>query len=233
MSTRLVVPKNIKEWTDLLISRGDASPRSFLYVALIKLCQLRHDVAKDTPKLDRADVRAAALSIEAELAMWEHNLPDEWRYNIHYGLEDSEHVFNGIYHTTIDYSSTNTWNQYRYGRILTHQIILNHLPTDVTSPPSAIVAFSRQVVYQMSLDIAASVPFLLGLIKPSENLLPDLRIDGGVFLLYPLAVAAGTASMLDKKLFNWICGRLRYIGEVLGVFQGIAVEKRMHDLYHQ
>jgi hypothetical protein len=239
LNSQLHVPPIISEWTTYMTEiLGDRTPPSLLSPVMIRLCALRADVhCRTFPPSESAAILAEALSIEADLAAWERNLPESWIFETHYGHIKSEHIFRGKYHTYVDFFTAVTWNNYRFVRMLTHETILKHLPVTVSLSlnPSPVIEFSSELIYHLALDIAASTPFLLGSI-PFDDKKPDSgfcegnpKVDGGVFLLFPLAVAASTGKKDDPELFDWICDRYEYIWQKLGISQGHYLGKRLRD----
>lgn len=177
--------------------------------------------------------------VDQEAVNWMKGLPDFWQYktvswedHVPNGDYSKAEVFPGRVDVYTDFWISSVWNSCRTARLILASIIVRCAawvcsPVDYRTTPEYATA-ARTCVDTIT-DIIASVPYNLGwhLNKPhimqkanlgqfacgEENTLKGLA---GYFLTWPLACLNGQDYTTDAQR-AWVHGRLKYIGDELGV----------------
>lgn len=198
-------------------------------------------VLKRTPEnidLVLAMIRRAQ-SIDQEAVGWMESLPDMWQYkalcwesNVPDGDYSRAEVFPGRVDVYKDFWIASVWNMVRTARILLMTSVVRCTawvchPVNYRTTPEYLTA-SRTAV-DMITDIIASVPYHLGWHAKKRALFDDMELSGfacgeedstkglpGYFLTWPLAVIMSQDLLTDAQR-QWVSGRLRYIGDDLGL----------------
>ncbi len=180
-----------------------------------------------------------AQALDQELVNWMASLPDNWGYRT---LCWEDHVPNGDYAKAEtfpgridvynDFWIASVWNLARTTRLILASIAVRCAawvcaPVDYRTTPE--YATAARVCVEMITDILASVPYHLGWHTKRRHLFQSHDLSGfacgddnsmkglaGYFLTWPLAIVMGQDYITDAQRV-WVQGRLRYIGDELGV----------------
>lgn len=180
-----------------------------------------------------------AQALDADCAKWIENIPDHYRYktlcwedHVPGGDYARAEVFPGRVDVYQDFWIASVWNMLRVARIIIHSVLVRCAawvvaPTDYRTTPE--YAASTRVCGEMITDIIASVPYHLGWHSKRRHLFNNDELSGficgeedsmkglaGYFLTWPLACINGQDYVSDVQR-RWIIGRLRYIGDELGI----------------
>lgn len=175
----------------------------------------------------RDDLTSFELSIKAN-----YNIQTVINRKGSSGFLPPEFVYGDNFHIFPDFYAVNLWNGYRAGRITLSGTIfpaffeLEALSSPTNPLPCEIyekIEQERRDMRQIALDICASVPFSLEMVRWDLGVLTVNPAGacalGGFLLLWPLYLAAEAAhDMPDVRL--WIIGRLEYITHTFGINQG-------------
>jgi hypothetical protein len=115
-------------------------------------------------------ILAQALELDAKFESMFSDVPPSWAYQTVYTNADPDIVFCGYYHVYHDFLAAQIWNGMRTFKILLNETIRNVLLANFFSEPTQITSQeyvaqyekSTRVLYQMQLDILASVPQHVG-----------------------------------------------------------------------
>lgn len=181
------------------------------------------------------EVLGEAISMDSKLQSWNYNLSEPYRYmelsiaetpfqqqpNLLPMQPKNVHVYHDIWMASL-------WNHYRFVRIRLLQTLTDcESRLNLTERPEAQMYGSNtnrttweDTLVKMVDDICASVPFLMGDIDAQGNL---KRGSGGIalggyFLLWPLHIAS-SVKIISMEQREWIRGRLRHLGTVMGINQ--------------
>lgn len=213
----------------------------------IKAGELRAEVTKLMTTLARtpenielmlALIRRAQL-IDQEAVMWLKDLPPGWRHktvawedNVPGGDYSKAEVFPGRVDMYPDFWIASVTNMCRTSRLIMASIIVRCAawvcsPVDYRTTPEYATA-ARTCVDVMT-DIIASVPYHLGWHLTRKDIIARHDLSGfacgseevvkglsGYFLTWPLACVHSQDYATDAQR-AWVCGRLKYIGNELGV----------------
>jgi hypothetical protein len=148
--------------------------------------------------------------------------------------------YRGLIHLYNSTFACNTWNNYRYTRILTHDIILGELrklvhesgDTSVTRDIWHEFSRSRDLIRQLASDICATVPFQFGLVNPkNKDGIDPTSIKspiGGFTLLFPLYVAASVDGP-GSPTCDWAISTLTIIARAMGIDQALALVEMLQS----
>ena len=111
-----------------------------------------------------------ALELDDTFASMFSDVPPLWEYQTVYTDADPDIVFSGYYHVYPDFLAAQMWNGMRVFRTMLNQMVRKTMLAHFLSEPTqsfsqeyvAQYRKSSQVLYQMQLDILASVPQHLG-----------------------------------------------------------------------
>jgi len=181
-----------------------------------------------------------AQSVDREIAEWMRALPENWRSrtlcwqpmlppDADYAKAE---VFPGrvdVYH---DFWMASVWNNARTARLILMSLTVRCAawacsPVDYRTTPE--YAGAARIAIDMITDILASVPYHLGWHVKRKQVLEGQTETGfacgeddgmkglaGYFLTWPLACTMIQDYLTDNQR-RWVQGRLRYIGDELGV----------------
>ena len=220
----------------------------------LKASELRTEVSRMTASLSRTpdniDLMLAmmrrAQSIDQEVVGWMENLPPAWHFktvcwedHVPGGDYTKADVFPGRVDIYSDFIISAVWNMARTARLLLTSVVVRCAawvcsPVDYRTTPEYATA-SRACVDVVS-DIIASVPYHLGW-HTRRRLFDDHHLSGfvcgeedatkslaGYFLTWPLSCVLALDYTTDPQR-QWVIGRLRYIGDTLGVQYAHAISK--------
>ncbi|KHN98693.1 uncharacterized protein MAM_03155 [Metarhizium album ARSEF 1941] len=188
------------------------------------------------------DTIQTCKSLDKEVVVWLRELPEEyvWKavawepYNPKCDYSKAE-VFPGRIDTYADLWVVNFWNVMRCMRIILASLTIRctawiDFPADYRT--TAEYATTVRTCVEAISDIIASVPYQMGLFSKRNDLQKaathsvfgcgeDTSEKGlaGYFLLWPLACIQGQDYLTDSQRI-WVKGRLKSIGNTLGVRYG-------------
>ncbi|KAJ8059008.1 hypothetical protein OCU04_011988 [Sclerotinia nivalis] len=227
-------PPFIRGWSKYALqfqSPNDAHA-TLLSEQVMEFCDLRATMSSFHDHSNAENIIKAALAIDSKLVEWAFTCPPESMFYKTLTLRQrSEGVFSDYYHIYDSIWAAALWNHYRCARILINEIVyvqLTHLqytqpelfvlgPRNPTFSDSQLET-STTTIIQLSHDICASVPFMLGYKEGGEVSLSSAKAVSGNLLLWPLYTAACTAVVSDM-MCHWVAGRLRVISDIMGIKQ--------------
>ncbi|RYP02710.1 hypothetical protein DL765_010698 [Monosporascus sp. GIB2] len=213
----------------------------------IKTAELRAKVTSLLPALQRTpenieimlDVIRRCQTVDQEAVSWINNLPEHWQYktvawenHVPNGDYSKAEVFPGRVDIYADIYIASVWNMTRVARIILHSMIVRCAawvcaPVDYRTTPE--YATAARVCVEINTDIIACVPYYLGWHLKRGDVVQRAQLGdfacgegGGVkalagyFLAWPLLSVSALDYTTDAQR-AWISGRLRYIGDELGV----------------
>jgi hypothetical protein len=186
------------------------------------------------------DLIRRAHVVDGELIIWMRSLPEQYQYKtvtwedkVPNGDYAKAEVFPGRVDVYQDFWTASVWNMARVSRLALHSTIVRCAawvcsPVDYRTTPHYAAA-ARDCV-EIITDVIASVPYHLGWHLKRRDLLlhrPDISSFAcgeeesqkglaGYFLTWPLTCIQGQDYTTDAQR-AWIIGRLRYIGDELGI----------------
>ncbi|KAK6854725.1 hypothetical protein PG990_008187 [Apiospora arundinis] len=214
---------------------------------MIKTGELRAEVTRLMNSMVRSPENVEIMlnmirrcqTVDQEAVNWMRNVPDHWHWktvawedNVPGGDYSRAEVYPGRVDVYRDFYIASVWNMTRTARLILASLIVRSAawvcaPIDFRTTPEYATA-SRTCMDTIT-DIIASVPYHLGwhLNKPhiaaranlgtfacgEEDALKSLA---GYFLTWPLSCVMGQDYTTDNQR-AWTVGRLRYIGNDLGV----------------
>ncbi|KAM0811967.1 putative Zn(2)-C6 fungal-type domain-containing protein [Seiridium cardinale] len=180
-----------------------------------------------------------AQMMDQEAVQWMNNVPGYWQFktvhwetNVANGDYANAEVYPGRVDLYTDFWIASVWNLCRTSRLINASLVVRCAawvcsPVDYRTTPEYATA-ARTCVETIN-DIIASVPYHLGwhlkrkeflerknlgqFACGEENVLKGLA---GYFLTWPLACVHGQDYTTDTQR-TWVHGRLKYIGDELGV----------------
>ncbi|KAI0156324.1 hypothetical protein BJ166DRAFT_354296 [Pestalotiopsis sp. NC0098] len=180
-----------------------------------------------------------AQMVDQEAVNWMNNLPDFWQYKtVHWetsvpnGDYANAEIYPGRVDLYTDFWIASVWNLCRTSRLINASLIVRCAawvcsPVDYRTTPEYATA-ARTCVETIS-DIIASVPYHLGWHLKKKEFLTRKNLGqfacgeedalkglAGYFLTWPLACVHCQDYTTDTQR-TWVHGRLRYIGDDLGV----------------
>ncbi|TGO36881.1 hypothetical protein BHYA_0112g00200 [Botrytis hyacinthi] len=228
------IPPFIREWSKYALqfqSRNDAHATN-LSEQVMEFGDLRATMSSFHDYRNAMKIIKAALVIDSKLVEWAFNCPPECMFYRTLTLRQmSDGVFSDHYHIYDSIWAAALWNHYRCVRILINEVIyvqLTHLRNiqpelfdqELRNPifSDSQLEISTTAVIQLSHDICASVPFMLGYMEGREVTLNSAKGVSGNLLLWPLYTAACTPLVSDM-MSHWVAGRLRVISDIMGIKQ--------------
>ena len=185
---------------------------------------------------------------ESELLTWRNEFHSRASYNIVRLDHPTEEVYANYYHQYQNVHQAISWNHWRSLRILVHEFLVTQISglyyerymADFGPRPqmsttaykhtnmsedfkySALFRRSHRVLQAMPNDICASIPYYLSYNtnkSPWDGVTsPPVALARGNMLLWPLYMA-GQMAAVDDSLRQWTVGRLRKIGDRMGIKQ--------------
>ena len=200
-----------------------------------KMLSILRDTAPSTNRIK--DITLEAVNLDADLAAWPQNIPEEWSFSIHsvkgsnlvesdFLDENSVHIYTTVSHATI-------WNQYRAVRIIANSIYMQLLCLTYSTPHEFVKAqleACRENIASLAADVCDSLPFFFYAftsIKPSsaldltkiENVITYTKREIGPmianFTAWSLTVAVSTEPVPDVQK-QWLRQKLRTIASIAG-----------------
>jgi len=129
-------------------------------------------------------------------------------------------VWGSEYHIYKDVSCVHQLNIYRASRLMLNDRLIVHSSANLYN--SAMIAqyeLSQATVSELSLEILASVPFILGVRHDSVI---DPPASGAFAIVWHLFIVA-SAKDTSYPMRHWITDRLAVIGRTLGFHKAIAL----------
>ncbi|CRG88772.1 hypothetical protein PISL3812_05806 [Talaromyces islandicus] len=207
---------------------------------LPEVCDLRirHE---NNLKTIQTDLLSRSFALDSKIAALENTFPPESMYRIvaatpgqSFQVKGSSRIFplDGSYHIYAHWFLPNMWNNYRYARILTNEIILNQLKlmtvhqdgaksTVPTQEFKDICYRSCTLTRKLAHDICATVPYMLGLID-DHNKGQTKSAAGKLTLLFPLYVAANVDGP-GSVMCDWAQDCLTKLGRGMGIDQALIL----------
>ncbi|KAF7896748.1 uncharacterized protein EAF01_009151 [Botrytis porri] len=228
------IPSFIRDWSTYALqfqSPNDAHATT-LSEQVMEFGNLRATMSSFHDYRNAEKVIKAALVIDSKLVEWAFTCPLECMFYKTLTLRQrSDGVFSDHYHIYDSIWAAALWNHYRCVRILINEVVyvqLTHLRNiqpelfdlDLRNPifSDSQLEISTTAVIQLSHDICASVPFMLGYTEGGEVTLNSAKAVSGNLLLWPLYTAACTPLVSDM-MCHWVAGRLRVISDIMGIKQ--------------
>jgi hypothetical protein len=214
----------------------------------IRVAELRATNDKVTTQLSRTAVNyekvlrllRQAESLDEEYKEWFESLKGVWKVNSVAWIDEQEmDLEGGVVHPGKVDSYSDMWMAYhhntgRSSRLFIWTTIVRCVawlcdPRDYRLTPE--YATASRICRQLIEDIVASVPFIFGWNKDTNEAMMDktsfacgspdtaeIRSLWGVFVMWPIfAAAASDFATLSQRIF--LRGRLKYISETLGIYQ--------------
>ncbi|KAK6860996.1 hypothetical protein PG995_004632 [Apiospora arundinis] len=212
---------------------------------MIKTGELRAEITRLMNSMIRSPENVEVMlnmirrcqTVDQEVVNWTRNVPEHWHWktvawedNVPNGDYSKADVYPGRVDVYRDFYIASVWNMTRTARLILASLIVRSAawvcaPIDFRTTPEYATA-SRTWMDTIT-EIIASVPYHLGwhLNKPhiaanlgqfacgEEDAIKSLA---GYFLTWPLSCVMGQDYTTDNQR-AWVVGRLRYIGNDLGV----------------
>ncbi|KAE9375204.1 hypothetical protein N431DRAFT_369426, partial [Stipitochalara longipes BDJ] len=249
---RVTIPPEIFDWTMLAVQHEtvDQAATSALVFAMIKFAELRTNLESPDYANDPYRIVADALEIDEMFYDWALTVPESFLWTPIHIAEPDEEVFADYYDVYSDVFTAGVWNNFRSIRVMLHEILIEHLVVLCSSPEYLIrnreilssykaqIFTSKSVICTLTHEICASVPFYFNYHqRDMENFSerPPVKALAGYLLMWPLYTAA-VAGRVSAQMREWIAGRLKDIGDVMGVRHAYAlgsiagVKREMSDL---
>lgn len=242
-------------WLEDAVKNRNASESQRL---CIEASQLRGEVMRLTAVLQRTpeniefvlDVMRRCQKVDQDAVSWVNNLPEHWRYetvawenHVPNGDYSKAEVFPGRVDVYADVYIVSVWNLVRTTRLLLHTMIVQCAawvcaPVDYRTTPE--YATAARTCVEISTDIIACAPYHLGWRPKRGDAVQRAQLSrfpcgeedntkaiAGYFLAWPLA-CVNTQDYTTDAQRAWIAGRLRYMGNELGIKYGlILIENKM------
>jgi hypothetical protein len=249
---RVPIPPEILEWTIIAMQHEpiDQAASSALTFAITKFSELRTNLTDSEYAKDAHRIVMDALEIDEMFHEWTLNVPSSFLKNTISMTEPDEEVFADYYDVYSDVFTAGIWNSFRSLRIMLHEILIERLVKlcsssgciivgqEIISSYKAQIFTSRAMINILTHEVCASVPFYFNYHQrdmESFGERPPPKALTGYLLMWPLYTAA-VAGRVSAQMRNWIAGRLKNIGDVMGMrhayaLGSVAAEKReMADL---
>jgi hypothetical protein len=180
-----------------------------------------------------------AQQLDQQAASWMRSVPEHWHYRtlcwedtVPGGDYSRAEVFPGRVDAYPDFWIASVWNMVRTARLILASVVVRCAAwvcarVDYRTTPE--YATAARTCADMITDIIASVPYHLGWHAKRRHLFDDKSLSGfacgeedgmkglaGYFLTWPLACVMNQDYVSDAQR-QWIVGRLRYIGDELGI----------------
>jgi hypothetical protein len=252
MIRRVPIPPEILEWTIIAMQHEsvDQAASSALTFAIIKFSELRTNLTDSEYANDHHRIVRDALEIDEMFHEWILNVPDSFLRTSISMTEPDEEVFADYYDVYNGVFTAGIWNSFRSLRIMLHEILIEHLVRLCSSPEystpdqeivssyKAQIFTSKTIINALTHEVCASVPFYFNYHQRDTESFgerPPPKALAGYLLMWPLYTAA-VAGRVSAQMRGWIAGRLKDVGDVMGMrhayaLGSVAAEKReMADL---
>jgi len=236
---RVPIPREIFDWTMLAMQHEsvDQAATSALVFVMIQFSELRTNLGIPEYANNSGRVVSDALEIDEMFIEWALNVPASFlRIPIHIAEPDEE-VFADYYDVYHDVFTAGVWNNFRSIRIMLHEILIEHLVVLCSNPEhipanrellssyKGQIFTSKSVICTLTHEVCASVPFHFNYhLRDIENFgeRPAVKSLAGYLLMWPVYTAA-VAGRVSAQMREWIAGRLKDIGDVMGVRHAYAL----------
>ncbi|KAH8889127.1 hypothetical protein GQ53DRAFT_825885 [Thozetella sp. PMI_491] len=233
------VPKALQDGAEF----GEEGPSLALDMLTVRIAQIRARTLSPAEVTDSAGTTQAAaqllvdaINLEADLAAWPLDLPEEWRYSVRSindfpGSSHPSMLYDGSFYTFPTHGHAAVWLRYQAKHLIVITIIIRMLATaaDSTSrrPCTADwLGHYTEKLGAVATDMCRSVPFFFGAhgdgaISPLEVQHVSPRI--ATLLGWPLAVAL-SIEIVPAPQKRWLQSRLQTVASVQGnaMLQSIA-----------
>jgi hypothetical protein len=250
---RVPIPSEILDWTIIAIryESVNQAASSALVFAIMKFSEMRTNLASTDYANDLHRVVTDALEIDEMFHEWTMNVPESFLWTPVSISEPDEEVFADYYDVYHDVFTAGVWNSFRSIRIMLHEILIEHLVKLCSSPESmtlnreiflssykAQIFTSKTIINTLTHEICASVPYYFNYHQRAMDNFgerPRAKAIAGYLLMWPLYTAA-VAGRVSAQMREWIAGRLKDVGDVMGVRHAYAlglvarVKREMSDL---
>ncbi|KAF3393866.1 Histone acetyltransferase type B catalytic subunit, partial [Penicillium rolfsii] len=222
-----VIPSELHDWSPEHIpgTQPDQFPTVCLVGILIRFMKL-HSAIRNHPNPDPRTAANSALLCDAELEVWESQLPKKWRFSLK-KCNDSHHSFNGTYMIYNDVWVSRDLNHYFWARLMVNEMIVRHIsrlemPTldDIDQRQRALDIISLMATYICAGAASQMGAFGDGLPFTRPTQLPPL--NGAFMLMFPLAVAGGAAGAGDH-VHEWVLQTLQKMGRTMGIRRALEL----------
>jgi transcription factor-like protein len=226
----------------------------------IKTAELRAEATRLMTTLSRGpenieimlDMIRRAQTVDQETVNWLHNLPEyfqprtiAWEDNVPGGDYEKAEVYPGRVDIYQDFWIASVTNMARTSRLILASVIVRCAawvcsPVDYRTTPEYATA-ARTCVDTIT-DVIASVPYQLGWHLKRPDIIKRANLSGfacgiedeqkglpGYFLTWPLAILHGQDYTTDAQR-SWIVGRLKFIGDELGVRYAHILSEVSHPI---
>lgn len=243
------LPAKFFDWIQDGASSGflprDEQPSVDLLLILARFVQL-HVKTSTTVFVDGREATAAVmrrlLDLDAALDRWEATQDGKWIYEVY--TDESlppEGVYRQTYHRYSDVWSSRIWNHYRWGRILTNQMLLE-MVIKYPMTTASVLSVGQQdghyeTIRRVAVDTLISVPTHYKHPKLTWEHLDICQTHGGAgagavgipHLLFHLQVAA-CAPGIPYDIWKWAVDLMETTWADLGMLhaKGLAEASRNH-----
>ncbi|RAL62146.1 hypothetical protein DID88_002630 [Monilinia fructigena] len=248
LQRHVAIPAVIRNWSRYTLqfqSPNDAHA-TVLSKHIMKFCDLRATMSSFHDYSNSETIISESLAIDAKLVEWALTYPSGCMFYKTITLKQrSDNIFSDYYHIYDSVWAATLWNHYRCIRILINEVVYVQLTNLKSTRPDFFVLELRDTffsdfqveasmttVIQLSHDMCASVPFMLGYKEGEEVTLSSAKAVSGNLLLWPLYTAACTPVVSDM-VCHWVAGRLKIISDVMGIKQAAPLShilKKRKDL---
>ncbi|RAH51462.1 Zn(II)2Cys6 transcription factor [Aspergillus brunneoviolaceus CBS 621.78] len=199
------------------------------------LCELQVQMSEEAVT-DSVRILTLAMKLESKLENFSKELSAELPYSV--SLRSNSQAsreeavkavshYNGNYHVYQSMWTCNTWNNYRYIRILVNSLILAQLRqlmfqserSSVTPGIKSLCRDVRALLRQLAMDVCCAVPYKFGLAQEAERQTLDplvAKAGTGFTLLLPLYLAS-LVDGVSSPVHAWAMRCLGIIGHKMGI----------------
>ena len=176
------------------------------------------------------------LSLDGQLVQWASERSSHWDHTLVFDSTQSDTIYDDSYAIYQNYWISGTWNIQRMSRVSVQEAVIIQLDkmlltTQTQTQPTSIelkdlfIQRTRAlaVIYEMSSEICASVPYLLGHDKSYVEQLTNPAPAACGYFLIPSLFLAGSTMGVPNSMRIYVLGRLRYIGFRLGIQQAVLL----------
>ncbi|RAL16045.1 Zn(II)2Cys6 transcription factor [Aspergillus homomorphus CBS 101889] len=225
--------------------RSDCTAQSYCADRLIEiaagLCELQAQMSEGMVS-DSAEILAVAMRLDFDLEEFTRELAAEMPYILRLRnnpqspretLMNAVNHYNGYYHVYQSMWMCNTWNNYRYIRILVNSLILAQLQplafqSEQGSNPDGIrgrCCYVRALLRQLAADICCAVPYKFGFAGEAGTQIREplvTKAGTGFTLLLPLYLAS-VVDGVSGPVHAWAMKCLDIIGHEMGIQTAVSL----------
>lgn len=205
------------------------------------LCDLQVQMSEEAVT-DSVRILTLAMKLESKLEDFSKELSAELPYSV--SLRSNSQAsreeavkavshYNGYYHVYQSMWTCNTWNNYRYIRILVNSLILAQLRqlmfqserSSVTPGIKSLCRDVRALLRQLAMDVCCAVPYKFGLAQEAERQSLDplvAKAGTGFTLLLPLYLAS-LVDGVSSPVHAWAMRCLGIIGHKMGIRTAVSL----------